>query len=604
MEFLNPMALYGLAALPLLVIPYLIRRKPRRIVFSSLLLFTEMGERASGKPWGRLRFPLLFFLQLVLLALLIFSLSEPVFSIRPRSIAIALDNSASMQTLENGKTRFQLAQEQARDLVTETGVTGTIDIYLTTPRLEKVRGTSRRPDEAAGVIARLEPYDVGDPPTDYDTVLNQLATRQGYDRVYLITDHPVSGQGEKVRALSVGTAQDNLAITSFQLGHASLAGGQLSAAVEVTNYSGKDAKTKIVLSGGGAVLANHDLAIAAGKTSVALFEGLPRRSYYEAEIATRDALLVDNRRFAVPPPAQNLRILAVSPRPQALSSLRAIAGVSVDTVSPDEYQNRERTGYDLEIFHLAAPAELPQTPALFVLPPDNTLVALGKPLNRPVVSNWREPHPLTRYVNFSLLRPTYARPLKPNVAGERIIESPEGTLVFAAQRQGTRYLVLGFDPFPYLGRENLPMSVFTLNLLDWFTEAGSARDKRTGEALLFSAAEQGDQVVNPRGDHLSLRAGATSFTNTFYQGVYQLTLGGRKELLAVNLQDPNESNLSRPATIDLRDRAGVNKSASTLFAFWPYLMLAALLLLVVEWFIHPPTRRIIFEHTSARTVGA
>jgi hypothetical protein len=602
MEFLNPVALYGVLALPLLLIPYLIRRRPRRVIFSSLLLFAEMGERASGRPWGRLRLPLIFFLQLVLLTLLIFSLSEPVFSIRPRRMAIALDNSASMQTLENGKTRFQLAQERARDLLTEVGVTGMIDIYLTTPRLEKVRGTTRGVDDAAGLIAGLEPYDLGDPPIDYDTVLNQLAIRQNYDRVYLITDHPVSGQGEKLRAISVGTPQDNLAITSFQLGHASLASGQLSATAEVTNYSAKDAKIKVVLSGGGAVLASHELAIGAGKTAAAFFEGLPRRSHYEAEIAERDALLIDNRRFAVPPPAQILRILGVSPRPQALSSLRAIAGVSLDIVSPGDYQNAEQTGYDLEIFHFAAPAEPPQTSALFVLPPDNTLVGLGKPLSRPLVSNWREPHPLTRYVNFSLLRPTYARPLNPRVAGERIVESPEGPLVFATQRQGIRYLVLGFDPFPYLGRENLPMSVFTLNLLDWFIETAGARGKGAGEALTFSAARQGDLVVGARGDRFPLKSAATSFTDTFYQGVYQVNLGREKELFAVNLQDSNESNLRRPTTIDLHDTAGVIKSASMLLAFWPYLLLAALLLLIVEWFIHPSAPRVVFEGTSNRTV--
>ena len=49
MEFLNPAALFGLLALPLLLIPYLIRRKPRRLVFSSLLLFLEGGAQASGR---------------------------------------------------------------------------------------------------------------------------------------------------------------------------------------------------------------------------------------------------------------------------------------------------------------------------------------------------------------------------------------------------------------------------------------------------------------------------------------------------------------------------------------------------------------------------
>jgi hypothetical protein len=595
MEFLNPTALYGLTALPLLLIPYLIRRKPRRIVFSSLLLFSEMGARASGRPWGRLRLPLIFFLQLVLLALLIFALSEPVFSLRPSHIAIVLDNSASMQALEDGKSRFQLAQESARDLLREVGTTGKVDVYLTTPRLEKLRSATLMPAEAAGLIMSLEPYDIGDPPLDYDKVLNQLAGQQKYDRVYLITDHPVSRQGEKLRAISRGTPHDNLAITSFQLSHTSLTNAQLNATAEVANYSAKDVKIKIMVSGGGAVVASRELIIAAGKSAAAFFEGLPQRAYYEAEIAARDALLVDNRRFAVPPTSQSLRILGISPRPQALSSLRTLPGVTLNIISPDSYQNAERIGYDLEIFHFATPAELPQTPALFILPPDNSLVGLGNPLSRPVVSNWREPHPLTQYVNFSLLRPTYARPLRPQVAGETIVESPEGPLVFAAQRHGVRYLILGFDPFPYLGRENLPMSVFTLNLLDWFFENAGARGRDTGEALAFSAARQGDLVVSPRGDKISLESAATSFSDTFYQGVYQLNRGSEKELFAVNFQDANESDLRRPTPIEIHDAVGANKSASTLFAFWPYLLLAALLLSVVEWFIHPRAPRLVLK---------
>ena len=585
------MALYGLLALPLLVIPYLLRRKPRRVIFSSLLLITEMVGRAASRPWGRLRLPLIFFLQLFLLALLIFALSEPVFSVRPSRVAIVLDNSASMQALEDGKSRFQLAQESARALLAEISTTGKVDIYLTTPRLEKFRGTSLAPAEAAGLIGNLEPYDIGDPPLDYDKVLNQLADQQKYDRVHLITDHPVSGQGEKLRAISVGTPQDNLAITSFQISRASLSNTQLSATAEVTNYSSKNAKIRVVLSGGGAMLASHELAIAAGKNAAALFEELPPRPHYEAEIAVRDALLVDNRKFAVLPPSQNLRILGISPRPQALSSLRTVPGVILNIVSPADYQNAERTGYDLEIFHFATTAQLPQTPALFVLPPDNNLVALGKPLNKPAVSNWREPHPLTQYVNFSLLRPTYARPLRPQAAGETVVESSEGPLVFAAERQGIRYLILGFDPFPYLGRQNLPMSILTLNILDWFFQNTGARSRGTGEALAFSAAGQGDLIVTPKGNKSKLKSAATSFAETFYQGVYQLNRGRDKELFAVNLQDVNESDLHRPAPITLHDTGGVNARTSAFFAFWPYLLLVALLLLLVEWFIHPRALR-------------
>jgi hypothetical protein len=83
MEFLNPTALLGFFGLPLLLIPYLIRRKPRRLIFSSLLLFMTGTEATSGRPWGRINLPPIFFLQLLLLALLVLSLSEPVFSVHP-----------------------------------------------------------------------------------------------------------------------------------------------------------------------------------------------------------------------------------------------------------------------------------------------------------------------------------------------------------------------------------------------------------------------------------------------------------------------------------------------------------------------------------------
>jgi hypothetical protein len=179
------------------------------------------------------------------------------------------------------------------------------------------------------------------------------------------------------------------------------------------------------------------------------------------------------------------------------------------------------------------------------------------------------------------------------------VESSEGPLVFATERQGIRYLTLGFDPFPYLGRENLPMSVLTLNIVDWFFQNTGVGSRGTGEALVFSAARQGDLIVSPRGDKIPLKSTATSFPETFYQGVYQLNRGRDKELFAVNLQDVNESDLHRPAAIELHDAVGANQKASTFFAFWPYLLLAALLLCVAEWFIRPRALRMVLKASPA-----
>ena len=166
MEFLNPAALYGLLALPLLLIPYLIRRKPQRVIFSSLLLFTEPVNACRWPAVGKTAFTA-YFLSPALVADPIDScLGEPVFSLRASNIAIVLDNSASMQTLENQQTRFALAQEKAR-AARRPQRHRQVDLYLTAPRLEKVRGTTFEPSEAAGVLTALTPYDLADTPIDY-----------------------------------------------------------------------------------------------------------------------------------------------------------------------------------------------------------------------------------------------------------------------------------------------------------------------------------------------------------------------------------------------------------------------------------------------------
>ena len=601
MEFLNPTALFGLLALPLLLIPYLLRRKPRRVIFSSLLLFMTGSEQMSSRPWGRLHLPPIFFLQLLLLALLILALSEPVFSVRPTSIAIVLDNSASMQSLENGKTRFALAKERASAVIGELSTAGKVDLYVTAPRLEKLGAMPLSAADANGALRSLDAVDLGDPPADYNTALSRLASERKYERVYLITDHPTSGQGSTVRGVSVGTAQANRAVTAFEVHRSSLANARLEASAQVANYSNKDEKIRIFLKADGKTLAEREVAVGMGKTASATFEGLPEHPYYIAEIDARDALPLDNRRYAVAPLSRELKVLAITPRPQAAASLRSIPGVTVDVIAPADYEKSERSGYGLEIFQFASPNSLPRSPALLILPPENSpLVQLGAPLTNINLTSWREPHVLTRYINFSLFQLPYARPLTAQVPGEIVMETGKGALVFAHERQGVRYLVLGFDPLPYLGRGNLPMSIFTLNLLDWFFENSGAQSQATGEPIPLGISRGDDVIVTPRAQKIPLTSGQNYFSGTYFQGIYQLSRGRDRQIFSRNLGDAAESDLRSPAPIEIQGSASNGAGASVLFSFWPYLMLASLALLIIEWFVNPRRRTVALGRKTAR----
>ncbi len=583
MEFLNPAAFYALFFLPLIVVPYLIRRKPRQVLFSSLLLFRDLSLKASGRPWGRLRLTPLFFLQLLLLLVLIATLAEPVFPVRLMKVAVVLDNSASMQALDGKKTRFQTAQAEIRGLLQELSARARVEVFLTVPTLERI-GTLP-PSSALALVESLAPYDLGEPAFDYGQAILNLTRDTSYGRIYFLTDHPVRGESARIKVITVGQPRDNLAITSFRVTQGAFATARLQATAQVRSFSAKEEKVTLSLIGNGKTLSSRSQTVKPGESVQAGFEGFAPAPYYEAKIDNHDALPLDNHRFAAPPPI-TLKILAVAPRPGALESLRLIPGTSLSVVSPGVYEKQSGRHNQLEIFYYSAPRMLPRANALFILPPaQNPLVTLGKVISNPRITGWDEPHTLTRYINFSLFRPAYAYPMKVNSFGQAIIRCPEGALAIAAERGGFRYLVLGFDPFPYIGRKNLPISIFTLNILEWFYDGMWNASSATGQPLNLGDRPEAAFLKNPRGEKFALKPGPSMFPQTLYQGIYEMILAGKREFRAVNLENEKESDLRHPAIVDLRDNPAGPNASSSLFFLWPYLLLLSLVLLFLEWYL-------------------
>ena len=441
MEFLNPAALYGLFFLPLLLIPYLVRRRPRRVVFSSLLLLRGSFVQAGSRPWGRLRLPLIFFLQLLFLLLLILASARPVFTVRsPQKIALILDNSASMQAREGRESRFEQARAEARRRLMNLPADVSLDLFVTAPIFQPIR-TGLRIDGAVREVSRLNPYDLGEPSEDYGEKISQLTA--DYDGILLLTDRLVHGDHQGIETVRFGQPQENLAITSFSMTRPSLSSSSLRAEVEVTSFANRIMKFKVALRGNGKTLVSRSSSVAPEKKTTIRIEGIPPHPHYEVELESRDAFYLDNRRFAVWHGETRLPAVAITPRPQSLQSLRSIPGLSLGVVSPDDYATSPQTAPRLEIFHLSTPATLPPNPALFVLPPEtNPLVSLESPVAYPLISDWSDPHPLTRYVNFSLFRPPYARPLKPLASAPDDPAQPRGG---AGSSSRTRWLPL-FGP--------------------------------------------------------------------------------------------------------------------------------------------------------------
>ena len=121
MNFLTPAAFAFAAAIPVLIVFYLLKRKRVVKLVSSTLLWQKfLAETQASAPFQKLRHNWLLVLQILLLLFLIFALARPYFAgnvASGRLLVAILDASASMQSTDESPSRFERARSQALELV-------------------------------------------------------------------------------------------------------------------------------------------------------------------------------------------------------------------------------------------------------------------------------------------------------------------------------------------------------------------------------------------------------------------------------------------------------------------------------------------------------
>jgi len=120
MELGNPIGIWALLALVPFIIIYLIKPRPKDMTIPSLMFLMKQTQKFKQNAILRkLLRNVLFFIQLLLLASLAFSIAAPFidipFAVESENTVIILDSSASMQTKVGTTTRFQKAKSLARN---------------------------------------------------------------------------------------------------------------------------------------------------------------------------------------------------------------------------------------------------------------------------------------------------------------------------------------------------------------------------------------------------------------------------------------------------------------------------------------------------------
>ena len=610
MQFLTPLA-FALSALAIpIILLYMLKLRRKQTQVSSTMLWEKLlKDRQANAPWQKLKRNLLLFLQLLILAALVFALARPALQtkvVATGSVIVMLDASASMNATDVNPSRFEEARKSVLTLINGLSSDSAMTLILVgkTPQTLIASETDKSLLKAA-----LSKAQVTQGAADWEAAfaLAAGATRNGAkSTVVIVSDGGLPESGlpslpSEVRYIPIGQADDNLAISALAL-RASNGVPQLFA--EVTNTSDMDRKVLLSLYLGNDLFDARQLDIPANSKKSVSLENLPiTTAIYKAHISDPtdtnkplDVLALDDTAFAVYQASSTRRVLLVSKGNLFLEQLLAsLPGIQPFRALPaaDGTLQIPSDPFDLYIFDGYIPDKLPNANLLLINPTANPFFKVGekiKDINNIQVNE----NPLTRYVDWKTVHVLQAnKATMPNWMNV-LIESDSTPLVAAGEKNGQRIAALTFD----LRESDLPLQVaypiLFSNLINYLAPPSafdSSQSLQAGESLNLVPPTDAEQVViaSPSNKIFTLAAGQTLFSQTNELGYYAVNFvskdSSKAEYFAVNLFDPSESNLQPRETLQIGSTS-VTPTISEqvgLKELWKWFAGLALIILMIEW---------------------
>ena len=541
----------------------------------------------------------MFFAEVLILSLVVLALASPFIWKRTAPFAVVIDNSAAMQALTPaGKSRFDIAREKLDAALSVENGGGEISVYVTAPQPRRVAPAFTTLTEARLALSRIKPTDAPNDQTTLENFLGNLASEARVAKVIFAGANALAAPvPARIHPIAVGDAVANAAIGSFSLRREALGAEALHAESHDRQLQPANPHARSGCDGGrqGSGPRQGSARRARDRHAGISGEFRPRASTRRNSRPTtrsRSTTLLTRRRA----PSRMCSILFISPTPADAAGLNSIPGVAVTAKSPDAYSPDELANFDLAIFEYATPKELPGVNTMLVMPPpgDPVFGLTVTPTAKVEIAGWRTTDTLTDSVNFRLLSLHGGEYFGTHPWMSQVVGGDGGALLLKGERGAHRFVATGFNPFPYLGRRNLPMSVLTLNAIGYLAGlGGSSIGYRTGQPWLAPAGVE--RVILPSGEKKTAHPG-TLFTDVSEQGVYELVGPGSAQTpRAVNLADLTESDLSSSPLLKV-EAANSGSAAEPVLeksSLGDYLLLAIIALTALEALIVYRRRRVV-----------
>ncbi len=589
----------ALLAIPLATaaLIYLYRKRgiSRDTVVSTLLLLQKLPERLSA----RRRFipPLQFWIDLLIVFLLICAVSDLRATGTGKRIAILIDTSLSMSAREEqGASRLEYAKKLAiADLVTFTQV-ARFTLFTAGDGLRVNSEADSSPQQIALLIPDLTATYTQDA---LPAQIKNLFDSKEFDSVWVYTDHtledvPTLAPLKLVSVIERGTTPpNNIWLSSLKPYEqnslweftATVASSTTQAAI--TNPISGVITFQCYTSDGTFIPTPHPLTQAftlPPHTSQQLtMKDIP--SSWEACSASltslplsANAIEMDDTLWITKASAlQRIRVFSpLSVNELKLSSLPNFTFEQSNTSDlTRSARNESPTAFD--IYHRTAPSVFPSenfaviAPPPGQFPPGATISSRSDVSSPQQISRWDAAHPLMRYVQPHLLSFPIDTVIDCPQSSTPIISAPLGNLLCAGEEDGRRYVITAFELFPFEGKQNPALSIITLNIFKWLSQSRGENDIPPG---VSSAKYILPRVTNIPVNNLETHSFKEPGVIRFSKGSSQFFLGARNFII------PEESDLSRQSLLSLAlspaPREKYNNSSQTL-SWWLAVITLAML---------------------------
>jgi len=606
MNFLAPAALLFAAAIPVVILFYLLKRKRVvRLVSSTLLWQKFLAETQASAPFQRLRHNWLLVLQIIMLTLAILALARPYFAGKVtggRLQVVILDASASMQSTDESPSRFEKARGEAFKLVDSLRDTDQMVVLQAAAHTDvKQSATS----EKSALRRAIQSATVTDSTTRLNEALKmaESLTRDNNDaEVHLFSDGAAPGmkelenKGLRLVYHRVGLGANNLGIVSLDVRPNPENPDQRAIFSSVANFFPDEQKTEVELLFDGQLIEAKALTIPPTNTTPVVFlAAQPHDGVFTVRLTAKDDLKADNQASIVSLLPLPVKILLVTQGNRFLEKALKSAGKVELAVASS--LTEEKPDCDLVVLDDVVPGVWPSLNMLAIRTMNTNWFESAGEVEGPAIVDWRAAHPLSRFVTFDNVQIAKALTVKTPSWAVAVVDSPQTPLVLAGELARQRIVWLAFDTVESTWPLRISFPIFIANAVDWLNPAAVQARQLTipaGNPFRNALAEPATsaQVTLPDGSSRELVVDSTArevvFGETEKAGIYRLAIGTNQIVFAANLLDAAESDTRPREELDFGKFGSV--TATTLrranLELWRWIAAAGLIVLLFEWWYY------------------